>query len=332
MNFKKNFPLSSICSLKTKEIASYYCSISDLDELEEIRSFTSKNNIPFLLLGEGTNVVPTNTFQGLIIKNQLKGIELLDDFTIKVEGGENWHEFVQWTVTNRKYGLENLALIPGTVGAGPIQNIGAYGIEISDCIEEVTFVDLNENRIGTFNKEECNFGYRTSIFKTRPELFILSVTFKLNEDPKPNLSYKSLKDEIFSAGLEEGSIEPIDVFNAVMKIRNRVLPNYIEFPNVGSFFKNVYLSTEDYKKLKLPSSIHILEQDNTVKISSANLLEHYGWKGFRRETIGMSDQHSLVLVTYEEAYGEEIVKFSNEIIEDIFSKTGIALEVEPTFI
>jgi len=235
-------------------------------------------------------------------------------------------------VTNRKYGLENLALIPGTVGAGPIQNIGAYGIEISDCIEEVTFVDLNENRIGTFNKEECNFGYRTSIFKTRPELFILSVTFKLNDDPKPNLSYKSLKDEIFNAGLEEGSIEPIDVFNAVIKIRNRVLPNYVEFPNVGSFFKNVNLSTEDYKKLKLPSSIHTLEQDNTVKISSANLLEHYGWKGFRRDNIGISDQHSLVLVTYEETYGAEIVKFSNEIIEDIFSKTGIALEVEPTFI
>lgn len=332
MNFKKNFSLSSICSLKTKEIASYYCSISDLEGLEEIRSFTSKNNLPFLVLGEGTNVVPTNTFQGLIIKNQLKGIELLDDFTIKVEGGENWHEFVQWTVTNRKYGLENLALIPGTVGAGPIQNIGAYGIEISDCIEEVTFVDLNENRIGTFNKEECNFGYRTSIFKTRPELFILSVTFKLNDDPKPNLSYKSLKDEIFNVGLKEGSIEPIDVFNAVMKIRNRVLPNYVEFPNVGSFFKNVYLSTEDYKKLKLPSSIHILEQDNTVKISSANLLEHYGWKGFRRDNIGISDQHSLVLVTYEETYGKEIVKFSNEIIEDIFSKTGIVLEVEPTFI
>jgi len=332
MNFKKNFPLAHICSLKTKEIASYYCSISDLDELDEIRSFISKNNIPFLLLGEGTNVVPTNTFHGLVVKNQLKGIELVDNLTIKVSGGENWHEFVQWTVMNKKYGLENLALIPGTVGAGPIQNIGAYGSEISDCIEEVTFFDLHEKRIRTFDKKECNFGYRTSLFKTRPELFILSVTFKLNDEPKPNLSYKSLKDEIFNSGMDEGSIKPIDIFNAVMKIRNRVLPNYIEFPNVGSFFKNVYLSPEDYKKLQLPSSIHILEQDNTVKISSANLLESCGWKGFRRNNIGISDQHSLVLVTYEETFGEEIVKFSNEIIEDIFSKTGIVLEVEPTFI
>ena len=161
MNFKRNFPLAEICTLNIKEIASYYCEISDFEDIEEIRSFISRKNIPFLLLGEGTNIVPTDTFKGLVIQNQIKGIELLDSFTIKVSSGENWHDFVEWTVKNKKYGLENLALIPGTVGAGPIQNIGAYGSEIGAYIKEVTFYDFHNDKVETFSQKDCNFSYRS---------------------------------------------------------------------------------------------------------------------------------------------------------------------------
>ncbi len=332
MNFIRNFPFAKICSLNIKETASFYCELIDLEETKEIHSFTSRNNIPFLLLGEGTNIVPTETYNGLVVQNQLKGIELLDNNTIQVSSGENWHEFVEWTVKNKKYGLENLALIPGTVGAGPIQNIGAYGSEIGNYIQEVTFYDFNKDRIGTFNQKECNFSYRSSVFKDKPELFILSVTFKLHDEPKLNLSYNSLKEQISKDGLNEKKLKPIDIFNTVKKIRKSILPNHLELPNVGSFFKNVYINKEELNKLKLPSDIQIFEKDDIVKISSAYLIEKFGWKGFRRGNLGISEQHSLVLITYEETSGEEIVTFSNEIIKDIYSKTGLQLEVEPTFI
>ena len=332
MNFKRNFPLAEICTLNIKEIASYYCEISDFEDIEEIRSFISRKNIPFLLLGEGTNIVPTDTFNGLVIQNQIKGIELLDSFTIKVSSGENWHDFVEWTVKNKKYGLENLALIPGTVGAGPIQNIGAYGSEIGAYIKEVTFYDFHKDKVGAFSQKDCNFSYRSSVFKEKPELFILSVTFELNNEPKLNLSYDSLKEQISKDGLNEKNLKPVDIFNTVKKIRTRVLPNHLKQPNVGSFFKNVYLKKEELKKLKLPSDIQTFEHDDIVKISSAHLMEKFGWKGFRRGSLGISEQHSLVLITYEETSGEEIVTLSNEIIKDIYSKTGLQLEVEPTFV
>ena len=147
MNFKRNFPLAEICTLNIKEIASYYCEISDFEDIGEIRSFISRKNIPFLLLGEGTNIVPTDTFKGLVIQNQIKEIELLDSFTVKVSSGENWHDFVEWTVRHKMFGLENLALIPGTVGAGPVQNIGAYGSEISSFIKKITCFDLRTGSI-----------------------------------------------------------------------------------------------------------------------------------------------------------------------------------------
>lgn len=332
MNFEENYPFSKLCSLRIAEKASFYCELSNPTQIEEILQFSKERKIPLCILGEGTNVVPTKPFNGLVVKNRLTGIKTIDQTTIEVASGENWHNFVEWSLKNSTFGLENLALIPGTVGAGPIQNIGAYGSEISDYVKEVCVLNTEDGSINVLSKQDCKFAYRTSVFKSKPELFILSVTFELDHRPKINVSYESLHNEILKMEIDKNQLTPIDIFELVSKVRRRALPDYIEQPNVGSFFKNVYLKKDEFKKLNLFAKVPIFHNEEGVKIPSAFLIEDAGWKGYRKGNIGISDNHSLVLITYAETSGEEIIKFANDIIEDVFLKTGIKLEIEPTLI
>ena len=332
MNFIEDYPFSKLCALKTIETTSFFCELNEINQIEEIVSFSKKKNLPILIIGEGTNIVPTKTFQGLVVFNKLLGIKKIDDVTIEVASGENWHNFVEWTVKHKMFGLENLALIPGTVGAGPIQNIGAYGSEISSSIKNITCFNLETRSVQVLHANDCAFGYRTSIFKDCSDYIILSVTFQFKTDPKINYSYNSLEEEINKNNINKDNLSHRDIFDLVSKIRKKVLPDYKEFPNVGSFFKNVVLTKEEYNKLDISEEIPVYFEGDNIKISTAFLIEKFGWKGFREGSVGISDQHALVLVTYNETSGEEILKFSNKIINQILSMTGIKLEIEPTLI
>ena len=331
MKIIEDYPFARLCSLKIKEKASFYVELSDTDQIEEILSFSKQRNLPLLVLGEGTNIVPTSHYEGLVIKNKLHGIKKIDNNFV-VSSGENWHDFVKWTVSNNQYGLENLALIPGSVGAGPLQNIGAYGSEISNFIKEISVFNTSTGLVEVLDNKDCEFGYRTSRFKNSPELVILSVTFDLFTKQKINISYDSLLREIKKRKIDEDELSPKDIFKLVCEIRTRVLPDHVEYPNVGSFFKNIIIDKEEFKKLNLSSDVPIFINDNHVKISSAFLIEKAGWKGVRRGGVGISNQHSLVLITYEEVSGAEVLSFAQEIIRDVFVSNGLKLEIEPTVI
>ena len=331
MKIIEDYPFARLCSLKIKEKASFYVELSDTDQIEEILSFSKQRNLPLLVLGEGTNIVPTKHYEGLVIKNKLHGIKKIDNNFV-VSSGENWHDFVKWTVSNNQYGLENLALIPGSVGAGPLQNIGAYGSEISNFIKEISVFNTSTGLVEVLDNKDCEFGYRTSRFKNSPELVILSVTFDLFTKQKINISYDSLLREIKKRKIDEDELSPKDIFKLVCEIRTRVLPDHVEYPNVGSFFKNIIIDKEEFKKLNLSSDVPIFINDNHVKISSAFLIEKAGWKGVRRGGVGISNQHSLVLITYEEVSGAEVLSFAQEIIRDVFVSNGLKLEIEPTVI
>ena len=332
MNIIKDYPFSRFSTLKLKDEAAYYCELSNISQIEDITAFANKENLPIFFLGEGTNIVPSKYYKGLIVKNKLLGIQENDNSIIEVASGENWHDFVKWSLMNNKFGLENLALIPGTVGAGPVQNIGAYGSEISNYVKQITAFNLKNNSIEILDNNACEFGYRKSIFQKRSELIILSVTFNLDNKPKINCSYGSLKEEMKKIGIQENEITPNDVFHMVSNIRNRVLPNHLELPNVGSFFKNSEFSKEEFKELNLSSEIPVFIEQNICKIPSAFLIERAGWKGFKRGAVGISNKHSLVLITYQETTGSEVISFANEIIEDVLNKTDIKLSIEPTVI
>jgi len=213
MKFVEKYSLSNLNALKVNEKAEFYCELTKENELADILEFSKINNLPIIWIGEGTNIVPINSIEGLVVKNSLKGIKVIDEDTTEVASGENWHDFVKWTLLNDKFGLENLALIPGTVGAGPIQNIGAYGSEISNSIKEVLVFNVDTNDYEILTNEQCEFGYRTSVFKERSELLILSVTFTTNSHATVNTAYQSLKNEISFQGLNDSDITPIKVFD-----------------------------------------------------------------------------------------------------------------------
>ena len=332
MKFFENRSFDDLCSLKVEENARFYCELEDYDQLYEIENFLRDKNIKHLVLGEGTNIVPISNFEGLVIKNKLKGITEIDESFVEVSSGENWNEFVKWSLSEGKKGLENLALIPGTVGAGPIQNIGAYGSEISKFIEEISVFNFESSRVEKMKKDDCEFGYRSSIFQQTNKYFILSVSFKFQQDSKLNLSYKSIQEMIRSKGLIEENLTSYDVFDLVSQIRKKVLPDHKLNPNVGSFFKNIRLPESEYKKLDLPTDIPVYKGDGEVKISSAYLIEKAGWKGKREGGVGISDLHSLVVVCDKGTNGSEILEFAHKVIDDIYSKTGLRLEIEPTLV
>ena len=332
MNYEQNFSLLGLNSLKINEKAAYYCELNNQEEIEGILEFAKQKNLLTFFLGEGTNIVPTKPFDGVIIKNLLKGKKIIDENTTEVASGENWNDFVSWSLSNNKFGLENLGLIPGTVGAAPVQNIGAYGSEVSNFIKEIKIFNTFSGKIETLTAKDCNFDYRTSIFKHRKELFILSVTFRTMSVPKTNITYQSLLKSVDQKNLNKESLSPLDVYDLVCEIRNSVLPDYISYPNVGSFFKNTYIMKDKLDEYTLNPKTPLFTKDNYIKIPSAYLIESCGWKGKRRGGVGISDKHSLVLVNYDQVSGDELLSFANHLIDDVHRKTNITLEIEPTLL
>ena len=319
-----NKNLSKLNSLQISVKAKYYLECKTDSDLEFAFHFIKKNKVKFLVLGEGTNVVFTKPFEGLIIKNIFKKEKKIYENKVKISSGYNWDRFVSFCIKNSLYGLENLSGIPGTVGAGPIQNIGAYGEEIANYIEHIEVFNFKTGNVEIFNNKNCNFDYRNSFFKKNKHLFIKNIFFKLKKNFIANNSYQDLQVYEFK--------KASDLRKSILKIRNRKLENYLTKPNVGSFFKNPIIKKQDLSKLlKLDTDLKFYNHNKLIKVSAAWLIERSDLKGFKFFKASVSKKHSLVLVN-EDKSPNSILKLKNKIKTIVLSKYNILLEEEPTIV
>lgn len=304
---------------------------------EELKSILTDKSVPddkILVLGGGSNVLFCNDFDGLVLKNEIEGIELVmeteEHFCVKAGAGVNWHQFVLYCVHHGYAGVENLALIPGSVGASPIQNIGAYGVELKDVFYELEALRIVDGEEVQMKKADCFFGYRDSIFKRayQNKYIITSVTFLLHKKPVFNTAYGAINDELRNMGVANPTLNTIA--QAVMNIRNSKLPDPSKIGNAGSFFKNPEITEEHYNRLKkqYPNLNGYPTSNNKTKIAAGWLIEQCGWKGFRKGDAGCYEKQALVLVNYGHAKGKEILALSNEIVATVFEKFQIELERE----
>ena len=332
MNIQENFSLKTFNTFGVEAKAKYFAEVHSLEELKETLQFSYS---PILVLGGGSNVLFTKDFDGLVIKLNLKGIseEILDENHVLVtaKAGENWHEFVQFTISKNYGGLENLSLIPGNVGTCPIQNIGAYGTEIKDYFVSCKVLNTETLKVETIDLEQCKFGYRDSIFKTsaKGKYIILEVTFRLTTKIHHiKTEYGAISAELKNLGIENPTIQ--DVAKAVINIRQSKLPNPAEIGNAGSFFKNPTIPLEQFENLKNQfPEIQGYANGNFVKVPAGWLIENAGWKGKQIGNVASHKLQSLVIINATgEATGKEIYDFSTLIIDAVKEKYGIELERE----
>ena len=335
MQIQENVSLKKYNTFGIDVFARYFSSFATLTELEEILNspqlLTSNSQ---LILGGGSNILFTKNLNGLVLKNNLKGIALVNEdadfYYVKAAAGEVWQDLVKFCIANNYAGIENLSLIPGSVGASPMQNIGAYGVEIKDVFESLEAYHIKDKNIVNFSLNDCQFGYRESIFKHqyKGQFVILSVTYKLRKQPIFNIQYGAINAELEKMGVTELSIKNIS--QAVINIRTSKLPDPKLIGNAGSFFKNPQISKFRLHVLKeqyeaIPAYV---VDDLHYKIAAGWLIEQCGWKGFRKGDVGCSPLQALVLVNYGHAKGQEIVDLSTEIIKSVEKKIGIVLERE----
>lgn len=310
-----------------------------LHTAEEAISFFKERDLTekeFLVLGGGSNLLLTDDFNGIVIHNNIKGIEILEETTeivlLKAGAGENWHEFVLQCIEKGYAGLENLSLIPGNVGASPMQNIGAYGVEVKDLITEVEAIEIATGELKTFTNEACQFGYRSSIFKTthKNKYFISSVTFKLSKEPDFNISYGAIKAQLEKDEISQENLSIKAISNAVIAIRKSKLPDPKEIGNSGSFFKNPVISAAIFGGLKKEHKGMPAYQlpDGGYKLAAGWLIEKTGWKGYTEGNYGVHKKQALVLVNYGGATGLEIYDLSERILLSVQQKFGVTLERE----
>jgi UDP-N-acetylmuramate dehydrogenase len=334
MIIQENFSLKSFNTLGVQSIARYYTEITSQSEINELIANPIIHSLPVLILGTGSNILFTTNFEGFVVKNSLKGIEVLEEdkekVIIKVSSGENWSNFVDYCTDKGYYGLENLAMIPGTVGATPVQNIGAYGVELEDCFYKLDALELHSHKIKSFTLKDCDFGYRDSIFKSKYQrkYFILSVTFKLSKKPVLKVEYDDIKNEIAAKGITD--LTPQRLKDIIICIRQNKLPDPAIVKNAGSFFKNPVVKEKFFNELKsdYPDIRGIHVGSSMIKIPAAWLIEQTGWKGVKEGNVGVYSKHSLVLVNHGNASGKEIYDFACRIIDSVHIQFGIDLEFE----
>ncbi len=289
---------------------------------------------PFFILGGGSNLLLTKDMEALVLHNQIMGQEISRRFKksvyVRAGGGENWHDFVLWTIAQKLGGLENLSLIPGTVGASPIQNIGAYGVELKDVFHQLKAIDLKTGELKTFRHKDCKFGYRDSVFKRKLKgrYFITEVIFKLSLAPKVKISYGAIRKVLEDKGIENPGIT--DVSEAVIAIRSSKLPDPAKIGNSGSFFKNPEVSNRLFKKIQKdnPEMPFYPLANNKTKIPAGWLIEKCGWKGKRVGETGCHKNQALVLVNYGKATGQEIWNHAERVMASVEERFGIRLEAE----
>ncbi|WP_245830819.1 UDP-N-acetylmuramate dehydrogenase [Marivirga sericea] len=320
--------------------ADLFIEIKSVSEFQELMSTSEWKNNRHLILGGGSNVLLTNDFHGLVVVNRIEGIEVVEEtdkiVTVKCGGGESWHQFVLHTLKQKWGGLENLSLIPGTVGAAPMQNIGAYGVEIKDSFHSLEAINLNTGKLEVFFAEHCQFAYRESVFKhkLKGQYLIATVSFQLDK-PKFHqlkLDYGVIEDVMAEKNIENPSIQ--DVSDAIIKIRQSKLPDPAEIGNSGSFFKNPIIDAAQFKKLQneFPEIPSYDLGNGQVKLAAAWLIEKAGWKGYQENGVGVHQKQALVLVNYGEGEGKEVLNLAKKIQDSIQSKFGVELSPEVNFI
>jgi UDP-N-acetylmuramate dehydrogenase len=335
VHIQENFSLKHCNTFGIDVKARYFVRVSSIPELKEVLS-DHRNCFPFMIMGEGSNILFTRDFNGIIIHPALKGVNIvendLEHCIVEVGAGENWDDFVRWSVENNLGGIENLSLIPGSTGSSPIQNIGAYGAEVKDVVQRVNYLDLETFKITSIPNRDCNFGYRSSIFKThlKNKVVITSVIFRLSHHPQFNTSYGNLQSEVEKMG--GPNLETIR--KAVISIRKSKLPDPKIIGNAGSFFKNPVIEAgrarqlqEEYDQMPVyPVS------DQWTKIPAGWLIEKCGWKGKKNGNTGVHEKQALVLVNYGNASGEDIRNLAMQISASVDSRFGISLEPEVNII
>lgn len=339
MKIQENISLKNYNTFGVEAKAHYFVEVHDLHELKYATEFAKINHIKILFLGGGSNLLFTQDFDGLVIKLNLKGIseEILDEnhVLVSAKAGENWHEFVLYTLSKNYGGLENLSLIPGNVGTCPIQNVGAYGTEIKDHFVSCKALNLETSEIEELSLEDCKFGYRDSIFKTsaKGKYVIVEVTFKLTtQNHLIKTEYGAISTELKNLGIENPTIQ--EVSKAVINIRQSKLPNPAEIGNAGSFFKNPSIPLTQFENLKEKfPEIQGYANGNFVKVPAGWLIENAGWKGKQIGNVASHKLQALVIINATgNASGKEIYDFSTQIIDSVKEKYGIELEREVNII
>ena len=337
-----NFPLQSLNTFRIAAGASHYLRVTDELQLHAALADPTLAALPRLVLGGGSNILLTGDFSGLVLHIALAGRTVLagdaHHHHVRVAAGENWHDFVQWTLENGCGGLENLSLIPGTVGAAPIQNIGAYGAETKDYFHSLRAYDPASGTVRTLDGAACRFGYRDSVFKQPAgrDLIVLDVTFALPRAWQPNLRYGELAQEVARMLDGQGSGEPTarQVADAVIAVRRRKLPDPAEIGNAGSFFKNPVVTAAHCADLlaHFPALVHHRQPDGSEKLAAGWLIDQCGWKGRQLGAAGVYPKQALVLVNHGGATGADVQALARAIQTDVQMRYGVLLEPEPVFV
>ena len=337
LNFKENYCLKRHNTFGVEAKTKFFISFKSTAELKNIIESEIYINNKNLILGQGSNILITKDFDGLIIHNKITGIRILEEnknnILVEVGAGVNWHEFVTWSVEKELSGIENLALIPGTVGASPVQNIGAYGMEVKNSITKVHAFEIQKGKNKIFSNKDCKFKYRDSIFKNKlkDKIIITKVEFKLLKNAINNTSYGNILEELNALNIKPS---PKNISQAVINIRNRKLPNPTELGNSGSFFKNPIVSSIKFKNLKrkFPEIVGYKISESETKIAAGWLIENAGLKGYRQGDAGVHKNQALVLVNYGTASGKDIMHLAQKVQNIIVKKYGVHIIPEVTII
>lgn len=333
-----NFSLRQLNTFGVAASAQAYLPVSSVEQLQQVRQDPALAALPRLVLGGGSNILLTRDFPGLVLHIGIKGMEIVAEDEsatyVRAAAGESWHQFVQWTLAQGLGGLENLSLIPGSVGAAPIQNIGAYGVEIKDSFHSLTLFDFETGEQQVLDKAACMFGYRDSVFKhrLRDRAVVLDVTFALPKQWQANLRYADVTQELAARAIDEPTAQ--DISAAVIAIRTRKLPDPAVIGNAGSFFKNPVVSSAQRDALlqRYPQMVNYAQPDGSVKLAAGWLIDQCGWKGKTAGSAGVYEKQALVLVNRGGASGAEIAQLAAAIQADVAQRFDVQLEPEPIFL
>jgi UDP-N-acetylmuramate dehydrogenase len=322
-------------TLALQAYAEAFVTVASDTELLSALGWARECRLPVVPLGQGSNIVVAGDLNALVLRQHTRGIQILETaastVVLRIAAGEGWHELVRWSIDQGYYGLENLALIPGTVGAAPIQNIGAYGVELQSVLLQVHARQIADNQQVTLDATACEFGYRDSIFKhaLKDELVITAIDIKLSTRANVKITYPALASFFLEHPLTE--LTPQAVFDAVVSIRRSKLPDPATEPNAGSFFKNPLVTADVAENLvaRHPAIPCYEQGDGRVKLAAAWMIDRCGWKGFRQGGMGVHPEHALVLVNYGNSSGEQLLFLANDIARSVYDNFGVHLEIEP---
>ncbi|MCH6235095.1 UDP-N-acetylmuramate dehydrogenase [Cognataquiflexum rubidum] len=337
MNIQENISLLPFNTFGIDKNARFFAIATSTEEVKILLQKSREMNVRLFILGGGSNILLTKNLEALVIKMEIKGFELIreneKEVFLKVGAGESWHDLVKYCIQNNWAGVENLSLIPGTVGASPMQNIGAYGVEIKEVFDHLEAVDRNTLQIRSFSSEECKFGYRESVFKNdlKEQFVITHVVFRLLKSPRINTDYGAINQILKEKGIDSPTIK--DISDAVIEIRRSKLPDPALIGNAGSFFKNPTVPVSIFEKIKSDyPNVPGFPNEEGVKIPAAWLIEQTGWKGKRFGNIGVHQFQPLVLVNYGGGDGYEIKELSKKIQESVLARFEILLHPEVNFL